>query len=284
WLTSSYYASQLPAYAADLNNHDASDRFAGSTWQCLLPDSAYAACLPILDTKGRELFGLGPAFPHHLPGHASKPQKQYYEALQASPFGDDITFEMVDRLLTAEHLGAGPAVDLLCLSLSSFDIAGHAFGPDSPEMMDFTLRTDRQIAAFLKMLDGRVGRDRYLVVLTADHGAATPPPIAARAGFDAGYIDLADLKARLNTAFREEFGSLPDDAGYVRDIELPWVFFNPVVDQMDRPQRAKLFDTALAVIRRTPGLVNGFTADELSGPPPSPADLPRWLAWRSYYP
>ncbi len=284
WLTSTYYVKDVPTYVAEWNAREGSDRFAGQAWERMLPESAYAECWPLPDLSRGELFGLGVTFPHPLPKRASKPPKQYYEALEATPFGNDVTLEMAERIVRDEKLGGGAAIDLLCVSLSSFDVAGHIFGPQSAEMLDFTLWTDRQIGAFLAMLDQRVGLGRYVLALSADHGVSTPPPVAERIGFETGIVDMGELQKRLNEALREAMGSMPDDIGYVRSIEPPWVFMNPVVDRMDRAQRKKVFDTALGVIRRTPGLVNGMTSDEMTGPPPSPTDLWRWLAYRAYYP
>ena len=48
--------------------------------------------------------------------------------------------------------------DLLCLSFSSNDLVGHCWGPDSQEVFDMTLRTDRQVKKLLDRLDVRVGQ------------------------------------------------------------------------------------------------------------------------------
>jgi predicted AlkP superfamily pyrophosphatase or phosphodiesterase len=55
------------------------------------------------------------------------------------------------------------------------DLAGHDFGPFSQEVQDLVIRTDRQIADFLRWLEPRMGKEGVLVVVTADHGA-TPVP------------------------------------------------------------------------------------------------------------
>jgi predicted AlkP superfamily pyrophosphatase or phosphodiesterase len=73
-------------------------------------------------------------------------------------------------------LGRRSATDLLAISLSTTDAIGHAFGPDSREIHDQVLRLDRYLGWFLDRLISRYGRDKLLVVLTADHGVT---PFAA---------------------------------------------------------------------------------------------------------
>src|SRR5690606_768970 len=65
--------------------------------------------------------------------------------------------------------------DLLAVSLSSTDYVGHTFGPNSIEVEDTYLRLDREIEAFLKYLDAKVGKGQYTFFLTADHAVAHNP-------------------------------------------------------------------------------------------------------------
>ena len=51
---------------------------------------------------------------------------------------------------------------LLVVGFSSNDAIGHTWGPDSQEVLDVTLRSDRLMADFLKFLDKQVGKGKYL--------------------------------------------------------------------------------------------------------------------------
>ena len=53
--------------------------------------------------------------------------------------------------------------------------SGHDFGPDSHEVQDTLIRLDRTLGEFFGDLDKLVGRDRYVVGLSADHGVARIP-------------------------------------------------------------------------------------------------------------
>jgi len=279
WLTSTYYAPALPACVEAINKAESVDRFAGKNWTRLLPDAAYALCTPLAANTEVE-FALGASFPHPLPQRASKPRPGYYAALMATPFGNDITLDLAATLLQNEKLGQGPAIDLLCISLSSFDIAGHLFGPESPEMMDFTLQTDRQLAAFLNLVDNQVGPGRALIALSADHGVRTTPDIAKSHNLEAGEIDLAALKKEVEQRMQQ---AAPSPTPYVRGIELPWLYLNPIIDALPPEKRRPLYDTAVAALRANPGIADAITADQLNGPPPAPDD-PLYLFYRCYYP
>ncbi len=62
------------------------------------------------------------------------PSAGFYEVVGATPSANDYEFEFAKELVIYENLGAGPATDLLAISLSPNDILGHRVGPDSPEM------------------------------------------------------------------------------------------------------------------------------------------------------
>jgi hypothetical protein len=87
---------------------------------------------------------------------------------------------------------------------------GHAFGPDSHEVRDMTLRTDRQLASILAHLDEIAGPGRYHVIVSSDHGVGTIPEVAARRGLPAGRVSLLRLKLAIERALREEHGPAPE--------------------------------------------------------------------------
>jgi predicted AlkP superfamily pyrophosphatase or phosphodiesterase len=69
-------------------------------------------------------------------------------------------------------LGKGTETDFLAINLASTDYVGHSYGPNSIEVEDTYIRLDRDLATFFKMLDEKVGKNNYLVFLSADHGGA----------------------------------------------------------------------------------------------------------------
>jgi predicted AlkP superfamily pyrophosphatase or phosphodiesterase len=84
--------------------------------------------------------------------------------------------------------------DLLAVSISTVDYAGHAFGPDSWEYADALVRIDRQLGAWRDRLERRTS---VAVLITSNHGVT---PLPERSSARAGRIDLAALKQDLEAA------------------------------------------------------------------------------------
>ena len=89
---------------------------------------------------------------------SSIPSFEHYE-------GDDIV-KLIDR----EPLGADDVTDLFYVQFKSPDQAGHAWNMDYPEVGDVLAEADHQIGRIVDALDRKVGRDNYVLVITADHG------------------------------------------------------------------------------------------------------------------
>lgn len=172
WVTSSWYApgGRLPAWVQALDAEKPADRFAGKTWEPLLPDDAYAIARRSPFEKPAE---NGKPFSHVLPASG----KSLYEGLIPSRYGNELTFEAVDHAIDGEQLGRHDVPDVLVVNLSSNDYVGHRYGPNSPEVMDMTVRTDRLLSGLFNELQRKVpgGIDDVAVVVTGDHGVAPIP-------------------------------------------------------------------------------------------------------------
>lgn len=137
---------------------------------------------------------LGVAFPHPIAS---------IQELTYTPFGNDLVLGFAEKLIDAEQIGTDDGQpDILYLSLSSTDYLGHDYGPESLEVADTVVRTDRQLESFFAKLDARFG-DRYTVAMSADHGIQSIPEVARDMGREAGRIDMRDPKPE-----RKTFGEL----------------------------------------------------------------------------
>ena len=286
FVSSTYYAATLPDYIARLNKQNVADRYVGKSWHRLLDAAAYAGCRPINPAWPGYLAGLGPTFPHVLPAVVGRPRYPFYAALWTTPFGNDLVLDAAEQILTHEKLGRGPAVDMLCISLSANDLVGHFFGPDSPEVMDVTVQTDRQIAGLLNKLDEQVGLEHCLIALTGDHGVTSTPAMTQELRLGGGRVDLKGLSKQLDKRLRRWLGPAAksmEGRRIVSGTELPWVYLDrSLLERLGAKQRRGLINQAAEFFRGVDGVAKVFTADELSGPMPAPADLHRYLAWRCY--
>jgi len=124
--------------------------------------------------------------------------------LRTIPAGNTYSLLMAKACMEGEKLGQGSDADFLCVSLSSSDYVGHQFGPNSMEVEDMYLRLDKDIASFLHYLDEKVGKDNYLLFLTADHGAAHNASFLNDLDVPAGST-AADMLDALNTNLKTIF-------------------------------------------------------------------------------
>ncbi len=205
-VTSTYYRPAPHAWASAFNKERVADRWFGKTWEKSRSDVDYVRQAGPDDVAGEGTTRLGRTFPHLLVGKKGKgPGPTYQKALTFSPFGNELVLDLARRAIDAEKLGQRDVPDLLTLSFSSNDLIGHVWGPDSQEVLDVTLRSDRLVKQLLAHLDRRVGKGRYVVVLTADHGVCPLPEVARARGHEAGRIDpkllVQQSEAALDTAF-----------------------------------------------------------------------------------
>lgn len=73
-------------------------------------------------------------------------------------------------MLRDEPFGEDSLTDFAWIELKALDSAGHAWNMVRPEIGDVLRATDAQIARMLKVLDEKVGRNNYVVAISADHG------------------------------------------------------------------------------------------------------------------
>ncbi len=226
FVTSTWYRDRVHPWVAEFNASGAADRWFGRQWTRLRPDLDYARYSgpDAADGEGKGS-SQGVEFPHPFDGGPKKLKSVYYSQVYNSPAGNDLLLGLAGRAIDAEKLGTHDAPDLLCLSFSSNDAIGHTWGPDSQEVLDVTLRTDQIIERLLATLDARVGRGRYVLALTADHGVCPLPEAARAEGHPAGRIDATKLKAKANEFLVAKYGG-DAKTRYIAAAPETWVYLN----------------------------------------------------------
>lgn len=201
--STTYYMRAHPAWVEAFNSARPADRYFHTQWQPLLPAPAYGRSLP----DEQPWFGpRGGRLPMALGNAADeKPGAAFYRSLLASPFADALTLDFARAAVAGEQLGADEVPDLLAISLSGHDYVNHTWSPESRLSQDHLLQLDRLLQSFFHDLDRSVGRDRYLAVLTADHGFMPNPEALQARGMAAGRISGHPLRAAVNDALAQEF-------------------------------------------------------------------------------
>jgi predicted AlkP superfamily pyrophosphatase or phosphodiesterase len=256
WLTSSAYGMQssIEGYAVQ---HPVTADY-GKTWSLSLPKSSY-----LYDesaTGAGTVPGWTAGFPHALKGKegTAEPDIAFFEQWGLSPFADTYLTKMAEATIDGMALGKGPATDYLGISYSTPDYVGHRFGPRSWEIQDILIRLDKDLGELFAFLDQKVGKGNYVVALTADHGVAPIPTDMQKTGFDAGVLNLAELKDRMERALGPY--SYPDPA--IAKIAENQVYFSRgTFEKLKQDPAAR--KALLEVTEKTPGVAEVFWAEEL---------------------
>lgn len=208
FITSDYYEDELPEWVQEFNEKKLVDEYMSKVWNTLLPLEEYDESLP--DDKGFERpfpNSEGHTFPYDLAQLSTQVRfgikNTPYNLLPATPFGNTLLVEFAKSMIENDSLGMDMIPDLLAISFSSTDYAGHQFGNFSVEVQDMYLRLDRDLEAFLNFLDEKIGLENILIFLTADHGAADVPGIAST---PAGYFLANGFENALKHRLKEQFG------------------------------------------------------------------------------
>lgn len=264
-VTSSYYGTSLPAWAQAFNQERYADKFFKTKWDRMLPAALYGPHFLKAPGGSGEDRRHRNEFPKILGEKSDSPDREYYAALYNSPFGNEIVLEAARRVITTEGLGTDDATDVLCMGFSSNDVVGHAYGPDSDEVMDCTLHTDRQLADFFNWLDGRLGNGNYVLVLSSDHGVGPMPEYAADLGLGAGRIDPGKMRKAINAQLAERYASSEGADKLVIDLNLPWLYLDEAAIKTAGLDLAEVAQAAARMAEQEKGIVRAFTFPEIAG-------------------
>ena len=271
-VTSSCYRDSVHPWIADFNSKRVADQWFGQSWTKLRTNVDYEKYSGP-DTVAGEGLGVkqGVAFPHPTDGGLEKPNRSYYDALFNSPFGNEMLFDLMHRAVVAERLGDDEITDLLVVSFSSNDAIGHSWGPDSQEVLDVTLRSDRMMAELLPFLDKQVGKGKYFLVISADHGICPLPEVTAQSGRFAKRIDakklLAGVEEHLSKLYDEEKpGETSSKPRWIEASDvLPWIYLNRELVERRKFDPADVAKAVADYLITQEGVYRTFTRADLAG-------------------
>ena len=171
FVTSRFYRSEYPAWVERFNN-DVIPTLLDSTW---VEESPLAARrLAGADTAKYEADSVRTFFPHNWATEQSG-FSNFLAWVAATPYPDRATLGLAKEAIVAEGLGRDGVTDYLAVGFSMTDAVGHRFGPTSREQLDNLIRLDRLLGDLFDHLDRTVGRGRWVLAFSADHGANTNP-------------------------------------------------------------------------------------------------------------
>jgi hypothetical protein len=235
FVSSTYYFPNAPDWVTTFNNRKPADTHAGAAWTAL----------------------AGPSVPlRQLPAELGA---KLYDAVYGSPFGNDLVLQFSEELLHRERLGQRGTTDLLSVSFSSNDSVGHTYGPDSPQVRDIAIRTDRAIGRLLNTVHKLVGLQNTVVAFTTDHGVAPVPESLRERALPGGRLTNKELFGPIETALAARFG----EGKWVLATAGSSPYLNyELIDKMQLDP-AEVRRVAAAAAARVPHVARVYTRDQL---------------------
>ncbi|WP_158728927.1 MULTISPECIES: alkaline phosphatase PafA [unclassified Flavobacterium] len=219
FISSTFYGANLPNWVTEFNQEKRYLNYINRGWNLLKPLSTYNESLADDNPyEGKLDKANGPVFPYDL---AKIYKEKGADVLRSTPFGNDILADLAMKAIEKEELGKDDITDFLTVSFSSTDYVGHTFGPRSIELQDTYLRLDQNLEQFLYYLDKTVGKDNYLVFLTADHAGAENPNYLKDNKYNVKNVPTKGFVESLKKFSNETFG-----ADLILDYSNFNVFFN----------------------------------------------------------
>lgn len=201
FISSTYYFKNLPKWVSDFNNLKWPAKYFAEGWKTLLPIKEYTESTA--DNSPYEGLFRGekmPVFPHNIA------DSNNLDALKYTPWGNTLTRQFAEAAIEGEQLGNSNATDMLTVSFSSTDYAGHKYGTHAIETEDVYLKLDKDLEAFLNFLDKKIGKENVLLFLTADHAAIPNPVFLADHKIPAGYFDASIMIDSLKKTLFKYYG------------------------------------------------------------------------------
>lgn len=199
WTTSPYY--EMPAWMDDWHREHPVYSYFGKSWNTVLNNSVGYADTDAYEGK---MPGGDNIFPHTIPDSGNNA----VYAFACTPYAVSYLFQTAKRAIIQESMGKDSQPDILYLGVSTTDLVGHVFGPDSRETQELYFHCDTTLANFIEYLDTSIGREDYVITLCSDHGVGPIPELIANAkpvGYDAGRLSVVTLKKSLAEEVRRVF-------------------------------------------------------------------------------
>jgi hypothetical protein len=174
------------------------------------------------------------------------------------PYQDRLIREIIER----EGFGDDDVPDLLFINHKLIDYIGHEDSMNSVQMEDSIEAEDAALARLIRMLDEEVGEGRWVLTLTADHGATPDPNVSG-----ADVVSQTTLQQALVTRFDTD----GDDVSTIDSVQPTGVFVN---ERELRQEGATIEDAAEFMMTLTKGDVGA----EKWPVAPADRDEPAFLA------
>lgn len=253
WVSSQYYADSLPGWLKDYNAKIESDFLIKRGWMPLSEEQSNT-----LSLKLKNKIGWGNSFFYDIA--QAKRKFNTYRVLKATPYANYLVGNLAEKLVEETGMGKDNDTDLLALNFSSLDYMNRDFGVSAREFQDMVLRLDRDVASLLEMLDNRIGKENYTVVLTFAEPRELLPEELGRMRVQGGYFSIYKAVALLNSYLNLVYG----DGEWVADYDAGQIYLNRELIEKTKVSLKDMQDRVADFMAEFEGIFRVLTAYSLS--------------------
>ncbi|MCE3295836.1 MAG: hypothetical protein K0R65_1550 [Crocinitomicaceae bacterium] len=257
FLTSSFFKQELPAWVQEFNQEKRADQYMVQSWNTLYPITSYTES-GADNSKYEHLLGnkKTPEFPYDF--KVLNKGARNYELFTITPFANTYLADFALKALKNEQLGTDDIPDVLAISFSTPDIAGHSFGPYSIEIEDIYLRLDLEIEKILDQLESTIGKDNFVLFLTADHAVVPVPQYLADKQLPGGYVFMKPLQEKLNQALAEKYGT-----GIIEEITNDNIYLNRSLIAEKQFDKEEIEELISRMLLEEKGIKKAYVTEQL---------------------
>ena len=257
FITSSFFMDALPSWVNEFNGLQQPDDYLKKEWNTILDIDSYAESGPDDSPYEHLLPGkTSPTFPYDLKKMTGG--QPNYELFAYTPFANTFLTNFAIASLENENLGKDEQTDMLCISYSTPDLAGHAFGPYSVEMEDMYIRLDLEIQRLVKELETKYGKDGFTLFLTGDHAVVPVPQYLIDHHLPGGYFFLDEHIHDLREKMTSKFGK-----DYVLAVENNNIYVDREQIKKDGFQLREVTDFIVSLAQDWENVKRVFTGEQL---------------------
>jgi hypothetical protein len=123
--------------------------------------------------------------------------------------------DALGEILNSEPVGRDELTDFLFVELKPTDFGGHIWNMVAPEEEEVLRAQDQVLGDLIDLLDQRVGADRYVLAVTADHGQTPIPETKGGVRIDPDVVGL-----RVVEYFRRPIVERTSPSGIFLDMDV----------------------------------------------------------------
>lgn len=274
--SSKVYFDELPQWVKDFNQEKNISELKDYTWDLTYPASSPA--YNFSNTHDYEFSSVKKSWigvKHEI----DKKEHDPFLFFEKTPLANKLLLDCATACLKNTITNNPQERVVLWLSLSSLDLIGHVYGPNSLEALDMLYKIDTQLKDFIDKVYEAVPQEDVLFALTADHGIVPILEEVKKNGLTfAQRIDSKTLMSSVNEAIEKKHGI----SNALEHFRMPSFYCNKNILELSKSQRNTIMYDIKNILMNHPGIKYAWTFDELSWSPYACNVLPNYFKNQLY--